>query len=168
MIVKTAYSLGLLVMIVGGIGYMTVPQSVIGKYESTWSHKLKHHLVSLDICALVAINKCHIKLYTKLRSLNIGITNAKLNMFGYRRALKPRTGKVFHLVVYLKRPYLTNNIIIASPLCTIDTLALLARTLCNLSQSFSHTYSTIARKCAHFKDVLWTYHLDKHLEQTAL
>ena len=115
-----------MVFLVGRVNDMTVPKGIVGKDKVAWTKDGERHLVSITIGALVAIDKCHIKLNAEFGSLGDSITNDKGNLIGNRRVLYPRAREVFLFVIDLKG--LEMSVII---------------------QSFCHTDSRIAAEGTH-------------------
>src|SRR5574344_861606 len=134
-----------MVVIVFMFHYMSVPKSIVGEDKSPRTKYLQHHLIGLDVCALVTINESHVEGHPQFWGFDDGISNDKLYLICNRRTLNPGTGEVFHLVVYLKGIYLTA-----------------------LVKSFSQTDGTISTECAHLKHVFRSHHLHQHLKQSSL
>ena len=69
MIVEAPDALCLLVVIVGRIGHVTIPKSIIGQQDTTLIDQWQKCLVSFHIRAFVTVDKRHIKHNAKFWSL---------------------------------------------------------------------------------------------------
>ena len=145
MVIKVHDALRLVVLVVGGIHHMTVPERVVGDDESPRPQDAHHHLVALDIRALVAIDERHVELYSEFRGLRQRVADDELDTVGHLRALDPGPREVLHLVVDLER---------------VEPSA--------LRQTLRHRDGAIAAERPHFEHPLWLYHLHQHLQQSSL
>ena len=82
---------------------MAVPQGIVGNDEAAWTQNADHHVVTLHIGTLVAIDEGHVELYAETRCFCHGVADDEGHLVGYGRLLYPRPRKVLHLVVDLER-----------------------------------------------------------------
>ena len=62
-VVEASYAYGLMVVVVGGVCDVSVPQRVVGKDEGSLVHQGQDVLVSLHVRALVAVDEGHVEHY---------------------------------------------------------------------------------------------------------
>ena len=62
-VVEASYAYGLMVVVVGGVGDVSVLQRVVGKDEGSLVHQGQDVLVSLHVRALVAVDEGHVEHY---------------------------------------------------------------------------------------------------------
>ena len=84
MVIEVHDALRLVVLVVGGIHHMSVPERVVGDDESAWTKDAEHHLVAVGIGALVAVDERHVELYAELGCLREGVADDELNLVGPR------------------------------------------------------------------------------------
>ena len=132
-------------MVVGRVYHMAVPQSVVRQDETALAQHAQRHLVGLHVVPLVAVNECHVENDAQLGSFLYGVAYAEVYLVGHVAALYPRTGKVFHLVVYLE---------------SVE--------LAVFGQSLSQANGAITAKSTHLEHMLWANHLHQHAQQSAL
>ena len=89
-VVECFDALRLLVTTVSLIHHMTIPQRVVSQNKATFPQYRQHHLVSLLVRSLVAVDEGHIELNAQLRRLRHSIANQELHPVAIRRALYPR------------------------------------------------------------------------------
>ena len=124
---------------------LTVPERIVGEDETTRAEDGQHHLITVAIGALVAIDEGHVELDAEFRSLNECIANDELYLVGHGGAFDPGTREVLHLVVDLKG---------VEPSAVVEALC--------------HGDGTVTAERADFKDRGGTYHPDEHLQQATL
>ena len=134
-----------MVMIVGRVYHMAVPQGIVRQDETALAQHAQRHLVGLHVVSLVAVNECHVENDAQLGGFLYGIAYAEVYLVGHVAALYPRTGKVFHLVVYLE---------------SVE--------LAVFGQSLGQANGTITAKSPHLEHMLWANHLHQHAQQSAL
>ena len=144
-VVEGTDALGLLVAVVSRVDDVPVPQSIIRQDVSSRVQDAHHHLVSLDVGALVAIHESQVEHHTQFGCFNVGIADAEINLVGNIRTFNPGTGEILHLVVDFEG---------------VELAALL--------QSLGKADGAVATEGAHLKNILGADHLHQHLEQSAL
>jgi len=144
-VVECLNALCLAVVIVGMINHMAIPERIVGKDEASWAEDRQHHLITVAVGTLVAIDEGHIELNAELWRFDEGIANDELYLVGHWGTLDPRPCEVLHLVVDLEG---------------VKSSALV-KTLC-------HGDGTIATERADLEDRCGTYHPDEHLQQATL
>ena len=145
MVVEPQDALCLLVVVVGLVYHMTVPQRIVGDDIAARPQHRHHHVVALAVGALVAVDEGHVERHAQSRCLGQRVADDERDLVGHGRLLNPRAGKVLHLVVHLKR---------------VEPSA--------VRQSLCHGYGGVAAERSHLEDGLRTYHLDQHLQQPSL
>lgn len=144
-VVEGTNALGLVVMVVGGVYHVAVPQGIVRQDETALAQHAQRHLVGLHVVPLVTVYECHIENDSQFGSFLYGVAYAEVYLVGHVAALYPRTGKVFHLVVYLE---------------SVE--------LAVFGQSLGQAYSTVTAESPHLENVLWASHLHQHAQQSAL
>ena len=134
-----------MVVVVGGVGDVSVPQRVVGKDEGSLVHERQDVLVGLHVRALVAVDESHVEHYAQLGRQLVGVADDEVYLVRHFRTLYPGAREVLHLVVYLESPQLAVFL-----------------------QSHSHADGAISGEGSHFEDVLRSDHTDEHLEELSL
>ena len=60
-VVEAADALRLVVAVVVGVDYMTVPEGVVGKDYRSFRHYREQHLVGLGVCPLVSVEESEVE-----------------------------------------------------------------------------------------------------------
>lgn len=60
-VIEGTYATGLRITLIVRVNDVTVPQGVVGEDVSAWRHHGEYRFVGVDVCALVAIDECHVE-----------------------------------------------------------------------------------------------------------
>ena len=81
-VIECSDALGLMVTVVGWVVDVPVPQRIVCQNLSARIQNLHHHLVCLDIGALVAIHESQVKHHPQFGCFFVGIANTEINLVG--------------------------------------------------------------------------------------
>ena len=144
-IVEQLNAVRLLVVIIGAVDHMAVPQRVVGHDHAAGVHERQNVFIGLEICAFVAIEERHVEGHAELWCQQVSVADGERYLVGIGRVFDPWTGEIFHLVVYLEG---------------VEHGAVF--------QSLGHAQRTVAAERAYLQNVFGTHHLHEHLQESSL